>query len=57
MGFNCKTEDADDMAQKLELLVVNKSLREEMGKNARKCAEVKFDRKHSYQTIINLISK
>ena len=57
MGFNCKNEDADDMAQKLELLVVNKSLREEMGKNARKCAEVKFDRKHSYQTIINLISK
>lgn len=57
MGFNCKNEDADDMAQKLELLVVNKSLREEMGKNARKCAEEKFDRKLSYQTIINLISK
>lgn len=55
MGFNCNNEDADDMADKLELLICNESMRKEMGTNARRCAEEKFDRKNSYVEIYNII--
>ena len=57
MGLNCNCEDSLDMAQKLEILITNNTLREEMGKNARKCAEEKFDRKHTYQIIYDLINE
>lgn len=55
MGLNCKNEDSDDMAEKLELLILNESLRLEMGRNARRCAEERFDRKNSYLSIIACI--
>lgn len=55
MGLNCNNEDADDMAEKIKTLICNKSLRLEMGKNARRCAEVKFDRKNSYSEIIHCV--
>lgn len=55
MGLNCNNEDADDMANKLEQLIRNKSMRLEMGKNARRCAEEKFDRKRSYTEIFNIL--
>jgi glycosyltransferase involved in cell wall biosynthesis len=55
MGFNCHNGDADDMAEKLERLIQDKSLRLQMGANARRCAEEKFDRKHSYQEILKAI--
>jgi glycosyltransferase involved in cell wall biosynthesis len=57
MGLNCNNEDAIDMAKNLEQLIVNDDLREEMGRNARRFAEEKFDRKHSYQTIIRIINE
>ncbi len=55
MGFNCKNNDADDLAEKLKILIDDSKLRSEMGRNARKCAEERFDRKSSYNSIIQLI--
>ena len=55
MGFNCRSENPEDLAKKILILSKDKDLRIEMGKNARKCAEERFDRKNSYKEIINLI--
>lgn len=55
MGFNCNNNDAKDMAEKLAKLIDNKELRIQMGKNARRCAEEKFDRRYSYQEIVRAI--
>lgn len=57
MGFNCKNSDPIDMAIKLQQLIENKTLRIEMGRNARRCAEEKFDRERTYQEIIGLVEK
>lgn len=57
MGFNCRNNDAGDLAVKLQLLVNDQQLRHEMGKNSRRCAEERFDRKHSYQQLIEQITK
>ncbi len=55
MGYNCKNNDAEDLAEKLILLMQNEEQRIEMGKNARRCAEERFDRANSYKEIIDLI--
>lgn len=57
MGFNCINSDAEDVSQKLKILLDDKNLRLLMGDNARKCAEEKFDRETSYNEIINCINK
>lgn len=54
MGFNCKNNDALNLAQMIERLIMNPDLRIEMGNNARKCAEEKFNRKNTYAEIIGL---
>ena len=55
MGFNCRCGDAADLAEKLERLARDPALREEMGRNARRCAEEKFDRASTYQKLIAVI--
>lgn len=55
MGFNCKNGCAHDLADKLRILTANPSLRAEMGKNARRCAEERFDRDNTYNKIVNTI--
>lgn len=55
MGFNCNTNDANDLADKLQILLNDRILLKQMGLNARKCAEEKFDRKNSYKQIIENI--
>lgn len=55
MGFNCKNKDVVDMAQKIEKLCQCGDLRKKMGKNARKCAEERFDREQTYQELLDLI--
>lgn len=55
MGFNCKNGNAEGLADKLQLLIENKSIRLMMGRNARRCAEEKFDRNHSYLELIREI--
>ena len=57
MGYNCNNDDANDVADKLIGLMQNASEREEMGKNSRRCAEERFDRKNSYKEIIDVILK
>lgn len=55
MGFNCKNGDAEDLAKKLKIIVEDKELRLKMGKNARRCAEEKFDRNRTYFLLKNAI--
>lgn len=57
MGFNCNNGDANDVAEKLKLLMSDKDLRVQMGRNARRCAEERFDRKNSYVKILECIQK
>lgn len=55
MGVNCENSNAVDLASKLQMLIEDKTLRVEMGKNARRCAEEKFDRNRTYGDLINII--
>lgn len=57
IGFNCKNDDAEDVAEKLKLLIDDKNLRTKMGRNNRMLAEEKFDRKKTYLNIFNLVKK
>lgn len=56
MGFNCRNNDAQDLAEKMLLLINDERLRKEMGKNARRCAEERFDRANTYKELIELIT-
>ena len=49
MGFNC--DNAEEMAEKIKILIEDESLRLEMGRNARQCAEEKFDRATTYKEL------
>ena len=51
MGFNCGNNDSEDLAEKLQILVKDESLRKQMGENARRCAEEKFDRRNTYKLL------
>ena len=55
MGFNCVCGDAADLADKLAELLADPVMRREMGANARRCAEERFDRKHSYLKLVDAI--
>ncbi|MBE6992496.1 MAG: glycosyltransferase family 4 protein [Ruminococcaceae bacterium] len=57
MGLNCACEDAVDMAYKIVKLVESEPLRIEMGRNARKCAEERFDRDSTYSVIMRIIDE
>lgn len=55
MGYNCRNNDAEDVAEKLQLIVSSQELRIQMGINARQCALEKFDRKSSYKKLEQII--
>ena len=55
MGLNCRSGDAADLAEKIRRLADDEALRKEMGRNARRCAEERFDRKESYQNLCRVI--
>jgi len=55
MGFNCENGNPMNLAEKIKILVNDTSLRKMMGKNARKCAKEKFDRKFTYNFIVDII--
>ena len=57
IGFNCKNDEEKDIADTIKKLMQNKELRIKMGKNNRRLAEEKFDRKITYKDIINLITR
>lgn len=52
MGLNCESGNAYDVASKLQILCDNDELRTKMGRNARRCAEERFDRAVTYKTIV-----
>lgn len=54
-GLNYKPENVSDLVDKFFQLYNNKEVRETMGKNAKKLALEKFDRKRSYMEIIEII--
>ena len=56
MGFNCCNSDPVDLAEKLETLIHEENLRAEMGRNARRCAEERFDRRNAYSQLVNVIA-
>ena len=49
MGFSC--DGGEELADKLLRLMEAPALRAELGRNARRCAEERFDRAHSYQAL------
>lgn len=55
MGFNCENGDSREIAEKIILLVNDSILRTNMGGNARRCAEEKFDRKTSYEKVLSVV--
>lgn len=57
MGFNCENGNADSVAEKLRLLLNNGDLRSDMGNNARRCADEKFNRENSYRELLDCITK
>ena len=56
-GINCGVDNVEDVANALLSLILNSEMREEMGKNSRKLAEEKFDRKTSYTRIVEDVKK
>ncbi len=55
MGFNCRNNDSDDLAEKIMMLISDSNLRMNFGKNARICAEEKFDRNITYKKMIQSV--
>ena len=56
-GLNCENRNVIDIANKIEVLIINKSFRIKQGENSRKLAEEKFDRNRNYEKIIQLLYK
>ena len=56
MGFNCENNDPEDLAQKIILLMNDEKLRIEMGINARKCAEERFNKEKTYDEITEAVN-
>ena len=57
MGFNCKNNDPIDLSEKLKILIQNSEMRIKMGKNAKRCAKEMFDRKESYNIIVDILTE
>ncbi len=55
IGFNCENGNAQDLAEKIEMLYNDKELRRRLGANNRRLAEEKFDRQHTYLAIKKLL--
>lgn len=54
-GVNCKVADAEDMAKAFATLIKDPALRKEMGANARRLGEERFDRHTAYQKIVEML--
>lgn len=55
MGINCLNGNSQDIALKIKHLILDEDMCISMGKNARKCAEERFNRKKTYPNIIKVI--
>lgn len=54
-GINCRPGNEEEVANAIEILMKNKSLREKLGRNHRKLGIEKFDRRNTYKKIIDYI--
>ena len=54
-GFNCINGDVKDVSTKLLELAENEQLRKMMGRNNRRLAEERFDRKKTYLKIVEVL--
>ncbi len=54
-GLTCVPGDINALAKAIKVLAEDEEIRKRLGKNSRKLAEEKFDRKNSYQEIIDVI--
>ena len=55
IGINYEAEDENSLVESILKIYNNPDLAQEMGRNARKLCEDRFDRDKSYQTIIDVI--
>ena len=56
-GYNCDNDAPEELAEKIEILYNDETLRKELGANNRRLAEEKFDRRKTYQKIVDLIEE
>lgn len=54
MGINCESGNCLQLAESIIFFLNNEEVAQQMGANARKCAEERFDRKHTYKEIFEL---
>ena len=54
-GVNAMNGNALDISEKIKFLILNKKVRENMGKNNRRLAIEKFDREKTYNQIVKII--
>lgn len=54
-GVNAMNGNALDISEKIKFLILNKKVRENMGKNNRRLAVEKFDREKTYNQIVKII--
>ena len=55
IGYNCQSNQIEEIAKKIEYLILNKEIRTKKGENNRKIAEEKFERNITYNQIVDLI--
>ena len=54
-GVNAMNGNALDISEKIKFLILNKKVRENMGKNNRRLAIEKFDREKTYNQIVKIM--
>lgn len=56
-GINCECGNSDEVADAIEKLALDESLRKEMGKNSLRLGSEKFDRRYTYMKIVDAIEQ
>lgn len=56
-GINCECGNSDEVANAIEKLAQDESLRKEMGNNSKRLGRDKFDRRYTYSTIADGLEK
>lgn len=56
-GINCEVGNSEDVALAIEKLVLDQKIRLQMGKQSRVLAEERFDRRKTYESIVEIFEK
>ena len=57
MGYNILSGNPQELADMIQKLMDDEALRLEMGKNARRCAVEKFDRRTTYRELVDTVKR